>query len=210
MINLSDILFTKRCPFCQKVIELSKNECNECAAKLPKSGIRTVGNIKCAYAFPYTGVYRRAVLEYKFNGHRYMAKALAWYLKLVVEQNFDLSEIDYITYVPIFMDKKFKFNHCKRLAKHLSKHINIPCESLLIKTIKTAKQHDLDYESRKKNIKNAFSSTTDLHGKGILIVDDIITTGSTLSECINILSSSGAKKIFAATVCCVTDKSPKI
>lgn len=206
MINLADIIFTRRCPFCDSVIKLTESECSGCRKQFPKSGIRMVRGCKCTYAFPYDGVYRNAVLRYKFRGHRYLARTLAIYIKSAIAENFSDIKFDYITYVPVFKDKKFKFNHSKRLALHLSKYLSVPCRELLIKTIKTAKQHNISYEMRKSNVKNAFAPTADLSGKSVLIVDDIITTGNTLSECLRILHLSGAKNIFAATLCCVPYK----
>lgn len=201
MINLSDIIFTKRCPFCERVIKLSENECAACREQFPQSKIRMVKGCKCINVFPYTEEYRHAVLRYKFSGQRYLARSLALYMKEAVRENLPDVQIDCVTFVPVFKDKKFKFNHSERLAKYLAKYLSLPCRELLIKTVKTAKQHELSYEMRKSNIKNAFAPTADLSGKCVLIVDDIITTGNTLSECIRVLRLSGAEKIFAVTLC---------
>lgn len=201
MINPADILFTRRCPFCGCVIELNKNECKNCACAFPKCGTRKIVGTTCAYAFPYSGVYKKTVLDYKFHGQRYMARALSSYIKSATEQGLPNTGFDYITYVPMFSETRFTFNPGKRLARELARQLNIPFKQLLIKTRKTPKQHSISYEQRLTNLKDAFSVVECLSGNSVLIVDDIVTTGSTLSECINTLKQGGAKTVYSAALC---------
>ena len=66
----------------------------------------------------------------------------------------------------------------------------------LKRVVDTKPNFDLSKEEREKNLQNAFEVVDDVQGKNILIVDDIFTTGATISECSKVLKSSGANKIF--------------
>lgn len=201
MINIGDIFFTRRCPFCDSVISITDSECKSCRDMIPKPNVRKVNGSLCACAFPYKSKYRRAVLNYKFHGKRYLAQTLALYLYKTVRHNFPDEKFDFVTYVPVYKDRRFKFNHSKRLAYYLSKYLSVPCAELLVKTVKTEKQHSLSLKLRRNNVKNTFAATCDLSGKNILIVDDIITSGYTLSECIKTLLLYNPEKLSAVTLC---------
>lgn len=201
MINPADILFTRRCPFCSCVIALNENECKSCADVLPKHGERRINGTTCVYAFPYSGVYKKAVLNYKFRGQRYTVRALSGYVRSAIEQGIPSAKFDCVTYVPMFGETGLTFNHSKRLAHKLARQLGLPFKKLLIKTRKTPKQHSINYKQRLTNLTDAFSAVENLSGKSVLIVDDIVTTGTTLSECIKELKHGGAKTVFAAVLC---------
>ena len=126
-MRLLDILFTRRCPFCEKVIALNENECGKCRLSLPKPGNRA---------------YRTAILNYKFKNQHYLAQTLSYYM-LSSLKAIDTKALDVVTYVPAYMDKKHKFNHSRLLAECIAKRLSLPCRQLLIKTVKTEKQHNL-------------------------------------------------------------------
>ncbi|MCQ4022965.1 MULTISPECIES: ComF family protein [unclassified Ruminococcus] len=202
MITPGDIIFTRKCPFCAEVIKLNKSECASCRDGLPSSSLRKIGTYKCAYAFPYSGEYRKAVLEYKFNGKHYYCASFAEYMKSAVDAQLADCSFDVVTYVPIYGEKRYRFNHSRTLAKHLSRLLSLPCEQLLVKTKHTQKQHLLSLDDRRHNVSGVFSSV-DVSGKNILLVDDIITSGYTLAECIRTLKYGGANSVFCVTLCAV-------
>ncbi len=200
-MNIADILFTRRCPFCDKIIALTESVCEDCRGKLSEPFKRSIGGSVCACAFPYDGDYRNAILKYKFGGKHFLADVLSEYMCSATDKIIGGRSFDYITYVPQYRAKKYKFNHSKLLAKKISKRLSVPCRELLIKTVKTAKQHKLNLIQRKTNVKHAFSATRDLSGKSVLLVDDITTTGYTLSECIYTLKNAGASQVCSVTFC---------
>lgn len=200
MINPADIIFTRKCPFCGEVIKLSELECPSCRNEIPESALRKIGKYKCACAFPYSGKYRKAVLEYKFHGKHSHSREFAVYMKRAVERQLADCSFDVVTYVPMFKKKLYKFNHSRTLAKRLSKLLCLPCEELLAKTKLTQKQHSLSLEDRRHNVRGAFSSV-DVKGKRVLLVDDIITTGYTFAECIRTLKIGGAESVCCVVLC---------
>lgn len=201
MTSIADIILTRRCPFCGEVTELDKNECDSCRSALPKSRIKAVNEALCAYPLPYQGVYREAVLRYKFRRQRYLAARLAVYMAEAVGSCFGGERFDLICYVPAYRDRAFKFNHSRLLAEKLSKILSLPCKEALVKRVKTQKQHNLSYELRKSNVKNAFAPNGDYTGASILLVDDIITTGNTMAECIRALRLGGVDRVCGIALC---------
>lgn len=104
--------------------------------------------------------------------------------------------------IPLFPKDKRKrgFNQAEELAKIISKNLNLPLKTDLIKKIKkTNPQVKLKAEERKKNLKNVFLAKKNISGN-FLLVDDIVTTGTTLKEAANALKKSGANQIWAAAL----------
>ena len=112
--------------------------------------------------------------------------------------------IDFIIPVPL-SEKRLKergFNQSLLLAERIAGTLKIPLEpDVLIKFRDTAIQHDLDYEQRIQNLRGAFrvADNMDLTGKRILIVDDVATTCTTLSECGKALYLAGAERVLCCT-----------
>ena len=88
------------------------------------------------------------------------------------------------------------------LAKMLSRYLHIPVKTPLKRVRATIRQATLNREERLKNLKNAFKvpNADKVTGKTILLVDDVLTTGSTLHACAEALRKAGAKdiKVFTA------------
>ena len=80
------------------------------------------------------------------------------------------------------------------LARALGRELGLPVMQALCKIRETPRQMALSGGERRKNLKNAFSARPDalLEGKRILLVDDVLTTGSTLNECAKALRAAGA------------------
>ena len=125
--------------------------------------------------------------------------------KLLGDQlhNKTIQELDYLIPVPLhpvkFRDRGF--NQAKWIADGLGKAVQKPVYTKLMKRIKhTISQTTLDRKERLKNMKKAFRINQDVTAKNIGIVDDVLTTGSTISSMASILKDAGAKTIVALTV----------
>ncbi len=117
----------------------------------------------------------------------------------------EFKNIDYISYVPMHKSKpKLRgFNQNFLLAKGLSKKLNIPLgKNILLKIKDTKSQSSLNKRDRLLNLKDAFevSNKAEIKSKNILLIDDIFTTGSTVSECARCLKTAGANKVYVLTV----------
>lgn len=100
--------------------------------------------------------------------------------------------------------RKRGFNQAELLAKEIANHFNLPLETNILKrTIPTEPQANIkDEDERRKNIKNVFAINFEqsIENKNIILIDDVLTTGATLSEAGKILKKSGAKEIWALVI----------
>lgn len=97
--------------------------------------------------------------------------------------------------------RKRGYNQAELLAKELEKQFGLTVELLLKRVRETKPQYGLKREERIENIKEAFAlndqrSMTNFQGKTVLLVDDVLTTGSTMSEAAKILKKAGAKEVW--------------
>lgn len=113
-----------------------------------------------------------------------------------------IDKIDVITFSPRRRVEisKYGFDQAEELAKSITEKTSIPTASLLKRTGSSKPQKKLNKEDRKANIKGRFSCTTNLNGKRILLVDDVITTGATVNECAKMLKKQGAKAVYVWTI----------
>ena len=95
------------------------------------------------------------------------------------------------------------YNQSFLLAEYVSSRYGIPiCQDLLVRTRHTPQQKLLNEKQRRKNLKGAFRAAPECKGRSIVLIDDVVTTGSTLSECAKSLKKAGAYRVYAACVAC--------
>lgn len=201
---LLDLLYPNRCPFCNTIIPFDEYYCTECSDKLslpPEHEIYPY--IDCfAAATSYDSVSIPLVGEMKRKGNGYALSAAAFCIFDKLASVEEMEKIDIITFVPMRKKDIYKrgYNQSYEMAKELSGLAGAPCRTLLVKTKNTLEQKNLGEADRRKNLNNAFKfrGRMDLKGKTILVVDDVCTTGSTLSEAARTLKTAGADKIIAA------------
>lgn len=155
---------------------------------------------KAYYSIIYNRFAREMVKDYKFNGKSYLYKPLG---KIMVDTIIDkgLYNIDMIFYVPSHRRKEAirGYNQSELLAKFIAKSIKIPLSSNnLIKIRHTQDQNKLDGYNRRVNLKDAFKlrDKGEVYNKKILLIDDIITTGSTMMECSEVLIKNKAREVI--------------
>ncbi len=107
--------------------------------------------------------------------------------------------------VPLHWRKKMQrgFNQSELLAQHLSRHLGVDVLSNSLYRIKnTQSQISLSATQREENVKGAFhvKRPAKVKGKTIILVDDVLTTGLTASECARALKSAGAEKVYVLSV----------
>ncbi len=119
-----------------------------------------------------------------------------------IKSEFADLKIDVVVPVPLHHLRKAErqYNQSYYVAKGVSRTAGIILNKRLIKRKKpTATQTSLRISEREKNVKNAFAPEKILHGQTILLVDDVVTTGSTITECGKTLLAAGAAKVYAAS-----------
>ena len=107
--------------------------------------------------------------------------------------------------VPLYWWREFRrtYNQSYLLSEYVSSRFGIPiCKDLLVRTRPTPQQKLLNEKQRRRNLKGAFRAAPECKGRSIVLIDDVVTTGSTLSECARALKKAGAYRVYAATVAC--------
>ncbi len=202
---LSTLLYPKRCPFCRKIIENNEYACKECIDNMPQfSIIRGIhGGHRCVSSLPYVDNYKKALLAFKFRDKIRYSKQFAQIMLQEVNRSYEDMVFDCVTYVPMHEkdEKKRGYNQCELLSKELSALLKTPYIGTLEKIKRTKPQHKLPVSKRLKNLKGAFRivDKNSVKGKTVLLIDDVITTGSTLNECVKVL-----EKAQPQIVCCIT------
>lgn len=203
---LTKLLFPSRCPFCTKVIEQNSRSCKDCAKYLELAAHkqRLPNNCECLSVFRHEGVWRNAVLNYKFRSNRQYYVQFSLILGDALERNYNTERFDFYTFVPMHKNKLRErgFNQVELLCKETARLTSACSKSVLKQTKINKTQHELNREDRKANVKGIYSCTDEraVKDKNILLFDDIVTTGFTLSECSNILLKSGAKEVVCITL----------
>ena len=185
------------------------NLCAPCRQELPAypSANEGVGALidRAVSALHYRSPVDYLVCHFKFNGSLACGQVLADQLGLYIEQ-LGVELPDYLVPVPLHGTRQFqrKFNQADIIARRLGQKFKIPVLSrLLIRRRNTVAQSRLDAASRHQNMNGAFAlrrSRRKLVNRRIALIDDVFTTGATLSQCARPLASSHAAEISAWTV----------
>lgn len=196
------VVYPNRCPFCRRIISPELYYCDGCYRILPFCSRKPepIGNntplIACC---SYVGFVREAVLWFKYSGVFYPADAFA----LMMVQRLEEMKISADIIVPVPSGRESLqrrgFSTAKVLAKRMSMRMDIPVIEA-VNAVRNKKEQK--YLSAKQRMKNAqasfyFNSRTSVAGKRILLVDDIATTGSTMSAIADILTANGAESVTA-------------
>jgi len=145
---------------------------------------------------------------FKYNRFTKIGKFLGMLLGEKIKDKLGrMSEkIDFIISVPIHFVRKRErtFNQAEIIGREISRVTGIPFEPKLLKrVVYTVSQTNLGLEERKSNVSSAFAITRDssfVGGKNFIIVDDVLTTGSTLYYCGKLLKEYGAKDLMIAVL----------
>jgi len=171
-----------------------------------KFGFELLGWIFSIVKFEEQSSFRSMVHFLKYKGLYNAGKFLGEILGEELKTKMDLSEIDCIIPVPLHKLKLFErgYNQALLIANGVSCVSGIPViEKAVVRSRYTGAQVETESRmERQSNIKGAFKviNTKNIEGKNILIIDDVITTGSTISEVATELKNSGAAELFAASI----------
>ncbi len=208
--SLLSLLYPPRCAFCHNLMPTGVVVCDHCRSTLPYTVKDTPGKklshiSRWAAPLYYEGSVRDSLLRYKFHSLTGYAQIYGEFLAKCIDEN-GIS-CDSITWAPLSRRRKLLrgYDQSQLLAMDLSRRTGVPCEGLLRKIRNTPAQSGLHTaEARKKNAAGAYRAVKPeyIKGKRILLVDDIVTTGATLSECAAVLEKAGAAEIVALAVAC--------
>ncbi len=194
------------CGHCQQRLPFNETACLSCALPLPRGiGPEAIcgqcQNKPPAFdasfsLFCYEQPVVWLVQQLKFNDRLAHARLLGNMLAQRVEACVDRPQC--IIPVPLF-NKRLRqrgFNQSVELAKPVAKKTGLPLElSLAIRTRPTESQTGLDAKQRRKNIKGAFKTIRHVPYRHVAIIDDVVTTGSTVNELARVLKKSGVNRV---------------
>lgn len=203
-----ELIFPPRCIFCSDVVPVGENVCCECLEKVSsQKSVRTIlewggENINCISPFRYSGKVKEAIWRFKFRGQKhyseYFAKSISRELSGICK------DLDIVTAVPLSKCglRERGYNQSECLARSISKNLELRCENLLIKSKENFPQHELTHRERIENVKGVYKvlNIQNIRNKNILLCDDVVTTGSTLRECVKILKLYGARSVMCCTI----------
>lgn len=224
-------LFPKRCGICGEVIEFDSDLCENCIDLpvieppfCPKCGCKKsecickkrqkIREYKAVIApFYYENQIQQGILNFKMHSMPFLAESYGKMLADTVKKYYTLIDFDCVTYVPMRKSDEIKreFNQSKLLAEVVARECKIPLHDLTVKKRKTKVQKKQSATERFVNMYDAFDlvKNVDVVGKTILLVDDVKTTGATLSSVALTLKAYGAKAVYCVTIAVVKRRSHK-
>jgi len=221
-------VFPARCPVCDNPVAhpTSGPLCTGCWASLPRHrgrlcrcGLplpeslercgrcrRGIGAITLGASLgPYQGSLRVAIHELKYRGRRRVAARLVAELLRESAVTEALSGSVVLVEVPLHPRRRARrgFNQAELLAEALARAAGRPrARGALVRRRETLPQTGLSARARRRNVANAFAvrQRARIAGRRVVLVDDVLTTGATLTACARALRAAGAREVRVVTV----------
>ncbi len=193
-----------QCPRCALPLQQSSSgtplACPDCAHHRPAFDTAVAA---WSYSFPVDAL----IQDFKYGHHLYLAGFFGQYLAHSLKRQWEIQPDakwpDLIIPVPLHANrlKSRGFNQAAEIARHVSNHLDIPWYSnRLIRLYDTAPQAGLHRKERWANLRGAFACPTPLPDARILLIDDVLTTGASLSACAEALRHAGASHVDVAVI----------
>ena len=201
-----NLLYPNVCPRCGKYIDYNDDFCKECLGCItPYEGDTVIPYIdRFTASCVYDDNVRPALLEFKQTDCGNTYYAFAFRIAAAIREAGFGTDAHYI--VPIPMTRRSQrargYNQTALIARELRYMINVPYANVLIKVRETKAQKSTSGRERADNVRDAFGispKAPDIKGGTLLLIDDLCTTGSTLSEAAKVLKENGAEKVYAAS-----------
>lgn len=151
------------------------------------------------------GEAREMLNAFKFRNHYWLRDDLVDFLEAAVRARFDVAQVDVVLSVPstLFHLWDRGYTPCRVLAKPLARRLGKPCPPFVLRRKNAPKrQGRLSETERRTNVIGTFGVMRPavVAGKTALVVDDVMTTGSTLSECAAELKRAGAARVWCVSL----------
>lgn len=222
-----ELIFPRRCPFCDEVVAFGEYICPECEKKISpitepvcrKCG-KPIDNERMEYCydcsrkkhayhtgkavFVYQGAVKESLYRFKYANRREYAAFYGQQAVMHYGTWIRQCGIEVLVPVPVHKQRRRQrgYNQAELFAREIGRRMNLPVRTdLLIRSINTRPQKELDDVQRKKNLKKAFTITQSIvQLKKILLIDDIYTTGSTADAVAELLKCAGAETVYVLCV----------
>ena len=209
--NFLNLLYPLHCMGCQTPLE-AINEfhiCGRCGSSInrnamPPFELEDLPKVKAYSACLYDNALKELIHSFKYKGKRVLAKVFSKLMIDYIKDNPEITDVDLMTVVPLHKDRlrEREFNQSLLLAGPIAKEYSLLLANTLEKIRRTRYQNELLKSERLENLRGAFSARpkAGIKNKNILLIDDVMTTGATLSECAKILLDSGAESVTCFTL----------
>ena len=209
--KLLDLFFPPRCAFCRRTGV--HGVCADCERTLPYAKVQLcegAGFGRCASPLLYEDAVRESLLRFKFHGAQSAAEGYGELLARCAAEELG-GQFDTVTWVPVSKKREHErgYDQAQLLAEQASAHLCRGCVRLLEKRRGVRPQSGTGSpERRRANIAGAYRviDPAAVAGKRVLLIDDIVTTGATLSECAKTLLLAGADDVCCATLARTREK----
>ena len=201
------LLFPRKCIFCRRLLRDTETDlCHTCREETREfiNSKRTIPFVAHWTAvWYYTGDVGRSIRRFKFYNARGYARIYGCFLAQKIKED-EKFQFDVLAWIPVSYLRRLHrgYDQSQLLAEAVARELNMPLTQVLRKHRHTKPQSRLKtVEQRRANILNAYRVPTPelIQRKRVLILDDVITTGATSSECAKTLLIAGAKEVqFAA------------
>ena len=201
-------LFPPKCVLCRALLQKDETDlCHHCRVHAPLAPAthKKIPHLdRWTAVWYYEGNARNSILRFKFQNARSYAQAYGGLLAMKLLEE-DLADFDILTWVPVSPLRRFKrgYDQVELLARAVGRELGTEPIRLLRKTRSAPPQSGISGEAaRRANVLGAYRVTDPqaIRDKRILLLDDVITTGATASECARTLLTAKAKQVNCAAV----------
>ena len=203
-----DLLWPRNCEICGRPVDReARYICADCLNRIPfvrpEDGMYEIDDAASAVRFECET--REMINGYKFRSHIWLKNDFVDWMEAASRAKFDVAAIDAVVAIPTTLGHKLNrgYNQSAMMAEALAKRLERKFLARAVTRIGHPKrQSSLSEEERRENVKGTFAvrEPSLVRGRTILLVDDIMTTGATLSECAKTLKAAGAWRVWCLTL----------
>lgn len=203
-----DLLWPRNCEICGRPVDREgRYVCADCLNRIPfvrpEDGMYEIDDAASAVRFECET--REIVNGYKFRGCIWLRDDFVDWMEAAARARFDIDAIDAVVAIPTTLGHGMDrgYDQSAMLADALAKRIDrVFLGRAVARTGHPKRQSSLGEEERVENVKGTFAvrQPERVRGRTILLVDDIMTTGATLSECARTLKDAGAWRVWSLTL----------
>ena len=205
---LLDLIYPPRCVVCHRLLESSREPvCPHCMDNLPEhdgADPRVRFAERCVATCFYEEPLRGSIHRFKFGGCRQYAEVYGKWMAVTIGDKLG-GKFELVTWTPVSRARRRTrgYDQAELLARAVSRELGVPLARTLTKGLDNPAQSTLaDAAMRAANVRGVYQpyAAEGFQGKRLLLIDDIVTTGSTLSECCRVLLTAGAQSVVCAAL----------